>query len=167
MGTFLSRNELPCSLTQQAESIIKELGDGCSTFPKLNPRLITASWEHPALWCGTNGMVLSTWCDQALNHLGIKCLSLYSMGSVLLPMCKCVESIRDQILPKFSARKSWACVICGNKHNKPLERARTKPKHCLTDLAKHSGQTIKQIGASKLINTCPQSMQTRQKSPCK
>lgn len=86
MGTFLSRNEFPCSLTQQAEAVIKELGDGCSTFPKLNPRVITASQEHPALWCGTNGMVLSTWCDWALNHLGITWLSLYSMDSVLLPV---------------------------------------------------------------------------------
>lgn len=39
MGTFLSRNEFLCSLTQQAEAVIKELGDGCSTFPKLNPRV--------------------------------------------------------------------------------------------------------------------------------
>jgi len=39
-----------------------------------------------------------------------------------------VEPIIGQILTrsKFSAMKSWACVLCVNKHNKPLVRGRTK-----------------------------------------
>lgn len=101
MRTFLSRNEFPCSLTQQAESVIKELGEGCSIFPNVNPRLIPASREHPALghtgWISAHGVTG--------NHLGIKCLSLYSMGSVLLPILQMFGTHKGSNPPQTQSRE--------------------------------------------------------------